>query len=131
MTGSQSLVDQIYDLHNEVCDQFDLDHPGVKSQFPNIQLGKAVDDAFRETNPYAEAAALLKNIIDCHVFEDGNKRTATLVAIQYLRNRECQPKIDPHNEGTDKIIRNHQRFTVDEFASWLETGQIDESRLPR
>jgi death on curing protein len=81
-------VEEILTLHNSVIERFKIT-PGVIhqgnlesiAQRPELRIsGKYVyNDVF------LRAASLLEGIIRLHPFADGNKRTALLATVYYLR----------------------------------------------
>lgn len=70
---------------------------------------------------------MLRNLAAAHLFEDGNKRTAYAVTEAFLRqtNNEVAPSI----EQAEVVMRHFKRFSVHHLANWLETAEIDESKL--
>jgi len=89
---------------------------------------EVLEPAAKHDDPYRRAATLLWKIESTHVFEDANKRTAWTVTRAYLRRSGIEPPID---DGVAKrVVRRAGKFDIDELAEWLETGAVDESRLP-
>lgn len=91
---------------------------------------EVVESAPENENGFHRAAALLFGIQSAHVFEDANKRTAWIVTRSYLKGKSID--FDPlqDDETVERIVRRAGLFETDEFAEWLETGEIDVSKLP-
>lgn len=46
----------------------------------------------------------------------------------YLRQKGIDPPVT--NDLSERIVRRLGLFNIEEIAHWLETGEIDEDRLP-
>ena len=46
----------------------------------------------------------------------------------YLRRSGIEPPID--DGVAERVVRRAGKLDIDELAKWLETGAVDESRLP-
>ena len=46
----------------------------------------------------------------------------------YLRRRGIEAPA--HDDVVERVVRRAGTFDASELAAWLETGEIDESRLP-
>ncbi len=69
---------------------------------------------------YEKAAALIRAIVADHPFVDGNKRTATLVGLTFLRVNEAQFYAKP-GELEDFAVRVAvERLDVPVIAAWLK-----------
>lgn len=73
------------------------------------------------------AAFLLRKLITTHLFEDANKRTAWATTEIYLERNGATPA--ERDESVADVLKRIRRYDVGEIADWLETGEIDESRL--
>ncbi len=93
----------INDIHNFVCEEYDLSHTGTQHPLPNRQLQRAIERASDTSNPYVAVATLLKSLIDMHVFEDGNKRTAWLSVRLCLQRLDCPPPA-PSDEAVPTVF---------------------------
>lgn len=51
--------------------------------------------------------------------------------MEYLDRKGIDPELSDDEELVERIVRRAGLFDVDELATWLETGEIDESRLPK
>jgi death-on-curing protein len=121
--------DEILTIHDRLEEVYDLKHTGTMAAPPRVALeDNVLAEAQTYDDPYHRAAALLWHLISTHVFEDANKRTAWTVAMEYLDRHGIDP--DLPNDEVARVVRRHGLFTVDELATWLETGEIDTDRLP-
>lgn len=73
------------------------------------------------------AAALLRDLITSHFFEDANKRTAWSATRLYLDDHDARPA--ETGNRVPHILKRIRRYDVDEIADWLAEGEIDEDRL--
>ena len=71
-------------------------------------------------NLYEKAAALIRGIIADHPFVDGNKRTAMLVSLTFLRLNEAsfKAKTSEIEDFAVKIATDH--LDVPAIAAWLK-----------
>lgn len=120
---------QIVATHDELGEDYDLDHEGASVSNPAVHFSEIV----RETrdnhyDPYDRAAYLLRRLITAHLFEDANKRTAWLTIRDYLNRHGLEPA-RTKKEDTEPVLNAIRAFDVDELAEWLETGEIDESKF--
>lgn len=121
--------EEILAVHDRLEAVYDLKYPGVMKAAPRLKIREQVLAEAREyDDPYHRAAALLRNLISLHVFEDANKRTAWTVTVDYLTRNGIDVDL-PENE-TVRVVRRTGLFDVEELATWLETGEIDTDRLP-
>jgi death-on-curing protein len=120
-------VDDIYAVHDAVVEQWNLTHTGTRTVLPDQTLESILDDARECDDPYVSAATLLRTLATSHVFEDGNKRTAWVVAKSSLV--ESGRTVAPSGQRIATVMKHIKRFDVLELARWLETGEIDESRF--
>ena len=128
MTDRASLdVTRIHDIHDQIVRQYDLDHAGVGRPNSDLVLGRIVEDARRIESPYDRAAFYLKRLIEAHVFEDGNKRTAWLAAVWVLQHEGLRAAVDRREVAT--VLKHVRRFDHADLSTWLETGAIDRSRF--
>jgi death-on-curing protein len=125
--GELPSVEDIYAVHEDIVERWDLTHTGTRGVLPDRTLRSVLDDAATKDDPYVCAATLLRKIASAHVFEDGNKRTAWVVAKTYLLEQGLA--VDPSGEQIAVVMKHYKRYTVDELSEWLRTGRIDRSRL--
>lgn len=73
---------------------------------------------------FAKAAALLDSIANRVVFRDGNKRTALLAALLYLRKNRQVVVLEPDEAEAfmRHVVQEHP--SVDEIADWLKVHTI-------
>jgi prophage maintenance system killer protein len=121
--------DEILAVHEQLEEAYDLKHRGLMKAAPRLKLEREVLAPAREyENPHYRAAALLWELVSLHLFEDGNKRTAWTVTVEYLSRHGIDT--DHLGDETATVVRRVGLFSVEELATWLETGEIDTSRLP-
>ena len=118
--------EQIIATHQEVEDTYDLKYTGARVAAPKLKLKRIQERNDLETL-YLKAAFLLRKLITSHLFEDGNKRTAWLTTRKYLDEYGEEPA--ERGPETAHVLRRIRRYDIEEIAEWLETGEIDESRL--
>ena len=118
---------EIIATHDEIEEEYDLTHRGARVAVPRLKLREILDDVVSYDTVHQRAAALLRQVITAHLFEDGNKRTAWTTTIIYLDTVGDVPA--ETGDRVPHILRRIRRYDVDEIAEWLETGDIDEDRL--
>lgn len=119
---------EIIDVHEQLEETYDLKHTGTMKAAPKLKIRRdALSPAREYDDPYHRAAALLWHLISLHVFQDANKRTAWTVTMDYLDRNGIDPDLP---DDPARIVRRIGLFDVEELATWLETGEIDTSRLP-
>jgi death-on-curing protein len=122
-------VEDIIAIHDRLEEAYDLKHTGAMTAAPRLTIKDDVlSNAQEYDDPHHRAAALLWNLISTHVFEDANRRTAWTATLEYLDRHGVDPDL-PEDEAA-RVVRRHGLFTVNELATWLETGKIDTERLP-
>ena len=124
--GTLSVKD-IHDIHDRIVAAFDLAHPDVRRRDADRFIRRIVRAAGEASDPFEEAAVYLERLIDAHVFEDGNKRTAWLTAVRALHEHDKTAAPDRNEVAT--VLKHVRRFETAELARWLETGDIDRTRL--
>lgn len=72
-----------------------------------------------------KAAALAFEIIAAHVFIDGNKRTATHTAWEFLRSNQIGVYLD-HSVEDIAVAVASRTASRDDLLSWLHSHQTDE-----
>ena len=129
MTDDLPTPAEIIAAHDRIEELYDLKYTGTMTVAPKLTLRQEViEPAANHDDPYHRAATLLWKIESAHVFEDANKRTAWTVTRAYLRRNGIEPPAD--DDVVERVVRRAGKFDVSELAIWLETGEIDESRLP-
>ncbi len=80
-----------------------------------------------EGNVYDKAVHLLKGIIQKHPFASGNRRTAFIVAKEFLLDNHAHFKItdDPGHARVMQGIRENF-YTDEEIKEWIKNGRIRE-----
>lgn len=73
-------------------------------------------------SPFDKAAALAQTIAHDHPFCDANKRTATLVAREFLRRNGYYLPLEEYVDEAEEIILHLATSQIDwqEFSAWLE-----------
>ena len=122
---------EIVGTHDQIEETYDLKYKGARIAAPKLTLREeVVEPAAEYENVFHRAAALLFGIQSAHVFEDANKRTAWTVTRSYLKRKGIDLDPPQDDETVERIVRRAGLFETDELAEWLETGEIDESKLP-
>lgn len=131
MTDDLPTPTEIIAAHDRIEMLYDLKYPGVRTAAPRSKLRENVlEPAGKYDAPYHRAATLLFGIQSVHIFEDANKRTAWTVMMVYLDRQGIVPELPQNGETIERIVRRAGLFDSDELAEWLETGEIDTSKLP-
>lgn len=124
-------AEEILAVHEELEAAYDLKYTGIKKAAPKLKLRREVlEPAAEYDDPYHRAAVLLFSIQSVHVFEDANKRTAWTVMMEYLDRNGVDPEFPQSEEVIERIVRRAGLYSTEELATWIETGEIDTSRLP-
>ncbi|MEZ3118221.1 Fic family protein [Halobaculum sp. MBLA0147] len=118
---------QVIDIHDRIEKQYDLKYTGAAVAAPRLKIERLLNGVAEHDGTYMRAAALLRDLITSHYFEDANKRTAWTVTNIYLKNHDAEPAVT--DDRVPHILKRIRRFDVDEIADWLATGEIDEDRL--
>ena len=131
MTDNLPTPEEILRVHEKIEEEQDVKYTGTMKAAPKAKLRRnVVEPAAEHDDPYHRAATLLWRIESTHVFEDANKRTAWTVTKSYLK-REGIDLDPPQDDDTiERIVRRTGLFDMEELAGWLETGEIDEGKLP-
>ena len=125
------MAKEIIAMHEEIEEAYDLKYKGIRVAAPKLKLREGVlDPAMEYDSPWYQAAVLLFGIQSTHVFEDANKRTAWAVTIEYLNEQGLTVDLPQDDDIVERIVRRAGLFDIEELAEWLETGEIDESKLP-
>ena len=131
MTDDLPTPKEIIAMHEEIEESYDLKYKGERIAAPRLKLREdVVDPAAEYDDPWHRAAVLLFGIQSAHVFEDANKRTAWAVTMEYLNDQDLAVDFQQDDDVIEQIVRRAGLFDTDELARWLETGEIDESKLP-
>lgn len=131
MTDDLPTPQELLDAHDRIEEKYDLKYKGTMKAAPKAKLRRnVVEPAAEYGDVYHRAAVLLFEIQSVHVFEDANKRTAWSVTMEYLDRHGIEPDLPQDGDTIERIVRRAGLFDVDEIAEWLETGEIDESKLP-
>ena len=122
---------EILAMHEEIEKEYDLKYKGTRVAAPKLRLREnVIEPAAEYDDPWHRAAVLLFGIPSVHVFEDGNKRTAWAVTMEYLNEQGLDVELPQDRDVIERIVRRAGLFDMDELAEWLETGEIDEDKLP-
>lgn len=120
-------VDEIHVNHETIEEAYDLDHQGVRVYFPDKKLQSLLDDVREYDDEFFRAAKILRRLPILHIYEDGNKRTAWLTVVEYLDRHNLEPAMT--GDIVERVMKCRERYDIEELATWLETGKIDEDRL--
>ena len=127
MTDDLPTPEEILTTHEEIEAAYDLTHRGVRVAAPKLKLRRLLRDVEAHDDRMLRAAQLLRDLVTSHFFEDGNKRTAWVTTREYLARQDERPA--ETGKAAERVLRRIRRFDVEEIATWLETGVIDEDRL--
>lgn len=119
--------EQIIATHQEVEKEYNLKYTGTRVAAPKLKLKRILQEGNDHETLYLRAAFLLRKLSTSHLFEDGNKRTAWLTTRKYLDEYGEEPA--DRGPETAHVLRRIRRYNIKELAEWLETVEIDESRL--
>lgn len=120
--------DEILTTHDVVEEKWTLKYRGARVAAPKLKLERLLTDIREDYEPvYPRAAALLRKIATEHYFEDGNKRTAWLTMRAYLDQHGEVPA--ERGDEAVRVMKRIRRFTIKELALWLDTGDIDSTKL--
>ena len=103
--------------------------PGFKqSTRKGIQkLADIVEDSEEFDDLYRLSAFVLIETINKHAFNDGNHRTAWIVAKQVLRRNGGAMRVEEIKsfDEIEKDLRSEIKFkNVDQVANWIQTGEF-------
>ena len=73
--------------------------------------------------PIQKAAALIRGIIGDHPFVDGNKRTALLAGLAFLKINGIVLKLNPGDLENFAVKVAIEKLDVTAIAGWLDTHQ--------
>jgi len=121
-------VENVHRNHDLIVEEYQLNNPGIDDPFADRKLQEILDEASNFDDVYFRAATLLREIAAVHIYADGNKRTAWITTVEYLDRRGIEPAEDSP-EQVNRVNRALSRCQTGEIAQWLETGEIDETRL--
>lgn len=119
--------EQILQIHEQIEEEYDLTYTGAAVAAPRLKLERLLDDVDEHDGVFVRAAALLRDLVTSHLFEDGNKRTAWAVTNLYLSDHDAEPAVS--DERTVHFLKRIRRFDVHEIRDWLANGKVDEDRL--
>jgi len=98
-----------------------------------LQPDSFIDEIIKDTKEtegdvYDKAALLMYKLITTHGFASGNKRTGFITGLRFLRKNGGKIRAKTFKKA-DRIIKRIRQYNAKEIASWLRTGDIDETRL--
>jgi death-on-curing protein len=130
MTDESDLptADEIIAIHNKIEREYDLTYTGAAVASPWLELREILEEVEDYEGTFLRAAALLRDILTAHLFEDGNKRTSWAVTRLYLENHDAEPAVRDAEEA-ERVLKRVRRYDVEEIADWLADGEIDSERL--
>ena len=103
-----------------------------KADQPKVLSNHAIVSAIEECRQakgdiYDKAVFLLKGIIQKHPFASGNRRTAFIVAKEFLLSNKAafRVKDDPAHARVMQGIREDY-YTNEEIKEWIKNGKIRE-----
>jgi len=115
-------IDIVREIHAEVIKQFGGAN-GVRDENLLTSAVLTPQSSFRGKSPYADivevAAAYLFYICRNHPFVDGNKRTAMMAAIVFLRLNGIEPTPDSPDWERLMLDVASSKITRDETTRWL------------
>ncbi len=78
---------------------------------------------------YRKAAILLKELIKAHAFASGNRRTALIATIYFVKKNRGKINI-PNNPNNAKVLQGIREgyFTDEEIEGWIKNGKIKDFR---
>jgi prophage maintenance system killer protein len=123
-------LDDFMDAHELAGQVSEIRTPGFKqSTRKGIQkLAGIVEDSRDFDDPYRLAAFLLIETINRHAFNDGNHRTAWIVAKKVLRRNNEEMRVEEIKsfDEIEKDLKSELKFKdVDHVANWIRTGDFE------
>ncbi|WP_414838316.1 Fic family protein [Candidatus Nanosalina sp. VS9-1] len=91
------------------------------------KLAGVVNDAKEFEDPYRLAAFILIETINKHAFNDGNHRTAWIVAKKVLRKNKEEMRVEKIKsfDEIESDLKSEVKFKdVDQVSSWIRTGDF-------
>jgi prophage maintenance system killer protein len=79
---------------------------------------------------YDKCALLLSGLTVVHGFASGNKRTAFIVSVYFLKKNGGKVRFRNFDD-VERILKNIRLYNVKEISKWLRTGEIDETKFKR
>lgn len=119
---------QIIIAHEQIEESYDLKFRGARVASPRLNLRDILEEVRGYDDVYLRAACLLRKVLTAHLFEDGNKRTAWSITLHYLEKHGLQPA-ERRTVVITHVLRSIRGYDVEEIAEWLDSGDIDRSRL--
>jgi len=119
--------EEILAIHEEIEEEYDLTHTGAAVAAPKVDLREIRSDAAEFDSVYFRAAYLLRKLVTAHLFEDANKRTAWATTEIFLERNGIEPA--ERGQPVERVLKRIRRYEVEEIAEWLESGDLDRSRL--
>ena len=122
-------LDDFIEAHELAGQVSKIRTPGFKqSTEKGIQkLASIVEDSRDFSDPYRLAAFILIETINRHAYNDGNHRTAWIVAKQVLRknNKEMTVEEIKSFEEIERDLKSEVKFKdIDQVANWIRTGDF-------
>ena len=122
-------VQDVLTAHEAVKQNSEVRTEGLRSSQDKAleQIREVIERAMEEEDLHISAAVYLKKLIDKHPFNDGNKRTALIVATRFLEENEGEFR--PHKiQNTDELYNcikwDLPSMDIEETAYWIKTGEI-------
>jgi prophage maintenance system killer protein len=119
-------IQEVYDFHEYIVENSDAD-AGIRRRNPDKWIQQVLDEAGDHAEPYLAGAHVMIRMPGLHVFEDANKRTSITVMGRILDLND-RTKV-PGDSALYPVVKHYKRYNKYELARWLQTGEIDESRL--
>lgn len=88
-------------------------------------LAAVLDRVKAEEGLYRKAAVLLRELVACRIFADGNHRTAYEVVKTFLAMNDGRMEEADLREVI-RFIKNVYSYSVDEIEAWLRLGEVPE-----
>lgn len=118
---------EILNTHQEIEEAYDMKYRGTRTVAPRLKFSRILEEVDEHSGLWMRAAALLRKVLTAHLFEDGNKRTAWVVTREFLERIDQKPAAD--RGEVERVLKRIRRYDVEEIATWLETGELDRSKL--
>lgn len=84
-----------------------------------------LDKVKAEEGLYRKAAVLLRELVTCRIFADGNHRTAYEVVKTFLAMNDGR-MAEENLKKVIRFIKNVYSYSVDEIEAWLKYGEVPE-----
>lgn len=123
-------LEDFIQAHEMASQVSEIRTPGfMRSTEDGIQrLASIIEDSTRFDDPFRLAAFVLIETINTHAFNDGNHRTAWIVAKQLLRRNDEEMRVEEIKtlHEIERDLKSEVKFKdVDQVANWIRTGDFE------